>query len=111
MKGFGGLPGGGGMQAIMKQAQKMQQDIKKAQEEAEKFTAEATSGGGMVKAVAGGKNQLLSLTLNKEIVNPNELDLLQDTIVAAVNEAMEKVRANSKAAIAKVTGGIDLPGM
>ena len=108
-KGFSGVPGN--LQGLLKQAQKMQQDLKKAQESAEAMTAEATSGGGMVKAVASGKNQLLSLEIQKAVVTPDDVEMLQDLVMAAVNEALQKVQESTKAELSKITGGMNIPGL
>lgn len=108
-KGFGGMPGN--LQDIMKQAQKMQERLVKAQEEAEKVRAEASSGGGMVKAVVNGKSQLVELKIEKSVVDPNDVDMLEDLIKAAFNEAQSKVQEIIKEEMAKVTGGVSIPGM
>lgn len=105
----GGLPGN--MQALMKQAQQMQQKLLDAQEKADEFEDEGTSGGGMVKAVANGKNQLVSLTIEKDCVDPNDVEMLQDLIIAATNEALRKVSEKVKTELSKITGGMSLPGM
>ena len=100
-----------GLAGIMKQAQMMQQKMAKIQEEASLKTAEATAGGGVVTAVVNGKNQILSLTIKKEAVDPEDVDLLQDMIVAAVNEALAKIHAEMAAEMSKVTGGLSIPGL
>ena len=100
-----------GLAGIMKQAQMMQQKMAKIQEEAVQRTAEATAGGGVVHAVVNGKNQLVSLTVKKEAVDPEDVELLQDMIVAAVNEALTKVHAEVAAEMSKVTGGLSIPGL
>ena len=86
--GFPGMPGGGNMQQLMKQAQKMQQQMLQMQEELDARTYEASAGGGMVKAVVSGKRELLSLTVDPQAVDPDDVDLLEDMILAAVNEAL-----------------------
>lgn len=108
MKGFK-LPGN--MQEMMRQAQKLQGDLQKVQAEAQNFTAEASAGGGVVKAVVNGKQEVLSLTLAPEVVNKDDVEMLQDLICAAVNEALNSVRAQSAEAMKKVTGGLGLPGL
>lgn len=100
-----------GLAGIMKQAQMMQQKMAKLQEEAANRTAEATAGGGAVTAVVSGKNQLLSLNIKKEAVDPEDVDMLQDLIVAAVNEALKKVQAQFAEEMGKVTGGLNIPGL
>ena len=107
-KGFSGVPGG--MQGLMKQAQKMQADLARAQEEAAEITAEG-SAGGVVKVVANGKNQLLSVTLAKEALNPDDLDVLQDSIMIAVNAALSEVQETVRQKLSKITGGMNLPGL
>ena len=110
-KGFSGIPGGGNMQGLLKQAQKMQAELQKVQEQAGDLTAEGSAGGGVVKIVANGKNQILSVVIDKEVVNPNEIDMLQDLIKAASNEALEKAKNSLQAELSKVTGGVNLPGL
>lgn len=112
--GFRGMPGGmGGMNqaAMLKQAQKMQQDMLKMQEEMEAKEYEATSGGGMVTARVNGKHELVSLTVNPEAVDPDDVEMLQDMVVAAVNEAMRKAEAEASQSMAKLTGGLNLGGL
>jgi DNA-binding YbaB/EbfC family protein len=100
-----------GLAGIMKQAQMMQQRMAKIQEEATQKTAEATAGGGAVTAVVNGKNQVVSLTIKKEAVDPEDVEMLQDLIVAALNEALAKVHADMSAEMSKVTGGLSIPGL
>jgi nucleoid-associated protein EbfC len=108
-KGFSGLPGG--MQGLMKQAQDMQKKMQKIQEEAEQFTAEGSAGGGMVKVVANGKNEIVSIAIDPQVVNPAELVMLQDLIVAAANEGLRRVQGNLKDKLGAVTGGLNIPGI
>lgn len=108
-KGFPGMPGN--MQGLLKQAQKMQEDLLKAQEKSAQLTAEAQSGGGMVKVVVNGKNRLVSLSIEREVVNPDDVEMLQDLIVAAVNEGFSKVQEAQKEEINKITGGMPIPGL
>jgi DNA-binding YbaB/EbfC family protein len=100
-----------GLAQIMKQAQMMQQKMAKLQEEAAQQTAEATAGGGAVTAVVNGKNQLLSLNIKKEAVDPEDVEMLQDLIMAAVNEALVKVHAAMSEQMGKITGGLNIPGL
>ena len=100
-----------GLAQIMKQAQMMQQKMAKLQEDAAQKTAEATVGGGMVTAVVNGKNQLLSLTIKKEAVDPEDVEMLQDLVVAAVNEALTKVQGELSEQMGKITGGLNIPGL
>ncbi|MBX7139362.1 MAG: YbaB/EbfC family nucleoid-associated protein [Oligoflexia bacterium] len=107
-KGFSGIPGG--MQGLMKQAQKMQADLARAQEEAAEITAEG-SAGGVVKVVANGKNQLVSVTLAKEALNPEDADVLQEAFLAAANTALNEAQETVRQKLAKITGGMNLPGL
>ncbi|AJE04614.1 YbaB/EbfC family nucleoid-associated protein [Geobacter pickeringii] len=100
-----------GLAGIMKQAQMMQQKMAKLQEEAANRTAEATAGGGAVVAVVSGKNQLLSLTIKKEAVDPEDVEMLQDLVMAAVNEALKKVQSQFSDEMGKITGGLNIPGL
>jgi DNA-binding YbaB/EbfC family protein len=100
-----------GLAQIMKQAQMMQQKMAKLQEEASQKTAEATAGGGVVTAVVNGKNQILSLSIKKEAVDPEDVEMLQDLIMAAVNEALSKVHAEISEQMGKITGGLNIPGL
>lgn len=106
----GGMGGGMNMNMI-KQAQKMQQDMLKMQEEMESKEYDATAGGGMVKAVVNGKHEVLSLTINPEAVDPEDVEMLQDMVVAAVNEAMRKAEAEAAQNMSKLTGGLNLGGL
>lgn len=108
-RGFGGIPGN--MQAMLKQAQKMQQDLQKAQDLAKTMTAEGSAGGGVVKAVAGGDYQIKSLTINKEVIVPEDSEMLQDLVIAAVNEALKNAQDVVQGELSKVTGGINIPGL
>ena len=109
----GGFPGGGmgNMNAMMKQAQKMQMELARAQEEIQDMTFEAFAGGGMVKAVAKGDNTLVSLTIDPEAVDPEDVEMLQDMIAAAVNEALRGVADLSSQRINAATGGMNIPGL
>ena len=109
--GYRGGMGGGMNMNMIKQAQKMQQDMLKMQEEMESKEYDATAGGGMVKAVVNGKHELLSLTINPEAVDPEDLEMLQDMVVAAVNEAMRKGEAEAAQNMSKLTGGLNLGGL
>lgn len=107
------FPGGGnkGMADLMKQAQKMQEDMVKAQEELANKVVEATSGGGMVTVKMNGKNEVISLKIDKEVVDPEDVEMLEDLIVAALNEAQKKVSQTSEDEMGKVTGGLKIPGL
>ena len=106
------FPGGNkGMKDLMKQAQKMQQDLAKAQEELANKIVEGSSGGGMVTVKMNGKNQIISLKIDKEVVDPEDVEMLEDLIIAAINEAHEKISQTSQNELSKLTGGINIPGM
>ena len=107
----GGMPMGGMNQMqMMKQAQKMQQDLLKKQEMEEK-QYEATAGGGVITAVVSGKRELVRVTIDPEAVDPDDVEMLQDMVVAAVNEAMRKAEADSAQNMSKLTGGLNLGGL
>ena len=110
--GYRGNPMGGGINMNMiKQAQKMQQDMLKMQEDLETKEYDATVGGGMVKAVVNGKHTVLSVEINPEAVDPEDVEMLQDMVVAAVNEAMRKAESEASANMSKLTGGLNLGGL
>ena len=110
--GFRGMPGGGMNQAaMMKQAQKMQQEMIRMQQEQEAKTFTAKAGGGMVKAVVNGKHELVDLSINPEAVDPDDVDMLQDMVIAAVNEAMRAADADSASNMSRLTGGLNLGGL
>lgn len=96
---------------IMKQAQQMQSRMLKLQEEAAGMTAEATAGGGMVTAVANAKGEVVSLAIEPDVVNAEDVAMLQDLVIAAVNEALRKAHALMTAEMQKLTGGMGLPGI
>ena len=101
----------GNMGAMMKQAQKMQAELAKAQDEIKDIEYEATAGGGMVKVVATGDMAIKSIVIDPEAVDPEDVEMLQDMVVAAVNEAMRKAEADQSANMAKLTGGLNLGGL
>lgn len=110
--GFRGGPMGGMNQAaMMKQVQKMQQEMLKAQEEMESKTYSATAGGGMVTATVNGKHEVLSVEMKPEAVDPDDVEMLQDMVIAAVNEAMRKADADASANMSRLTGGMNLGGL
>ena len=104
----GGMMGGGGMNMNMiRQAQKMQQDMLKMQEELENRTYEAAAGGGAVKAVANGKREIVSLEIDPDAVDPEDVEMLQDMVLAAVNEALRKAETAASEGMSKITGGMN----
>ena len=96
---------------IMKQAKKMQEKIGRLQAELETKTIEAQSGGGMVRVIVNGKFEVVSLKIEKDVVNPEDIELLQDLITAAVNEGIRKSQEMASSEMAKITGGLGIPGM
>ena len=109
--GFRGMPGGMNQAAMIRQAQKMQQDLLRMQEEMENKTYSAAAGGGMVTATVNGKHEVLDLQIKPEAVDPDDVEMLQDMVIAAVNEAMRTADADSANNMSKLTGGLNLGGM
>lgn len=112
----GGFPrgmnmGGGNMNQMIKQAQKMQEQMMKMQEELEEKMFEATSGGGAVSAKVSGKKELVEINIKPEVVDPEDVEMLQDLIIASVNEAMRKADESSASEMSRLTGGINIPGL
>ncbi len=106
----GGFPGGmggmgGNMQQMLRQAQKMQQSIQKLQEELEAREFEASSGGGMVTVKANGKKELISIKISPEAVDPDDVEMLEDMVLAAVNQVLQQVEETSEKEMSKLTGG------
>ena len=106
--GFPGMPGGN-MQQMLKQAQKMQEKLAKVQEELEAREYEASAGGGMVTVKANGKKEILALTIQPEAVDPEDVEMLQDMVMAAINEVLRQVEETSSQEMGKLTGGLNLP--
>ena len=104
----GGMPGGGMNMNMIRQAQKMQQDLLKMQQEMESRTFTATAGGGAVTAVASGKREIVSITIDPDVIDPDDVEMLQDMIVAAVNEALRTAETTANESVAKLTGGLNL---
>jgi len=96
---------------LMKQAQKMQQEMGKIQEESKKKTVEASAGGGMVVVVANGALEIISIKIEKDVVNPEDIDMLQDLVTAAVNEALRRAQQMVSDDMGRLTGGMNIPGM
>jgi hypothetical protein len=101
----------GGIGNIMKQAQQMQRRMAELQEELGKKQIEASAGGGMVTAVVSGKQQLLCLKIDPAAVDPEDVEMLQDLVMAAVNEAIKQSQQMAQEEMAKVTGGLNIPGL
>jgi hypothetical protein len=96
---------------IMKQAKKMQERMANLQKELEMKTVEAQAGGGMVRVVVNGKYEIVSLKIEKEVVNPEDIEMLQDLVAAAVNEGVRKAQEMASSEMAKITGGLNIPGL
>lgn len=109
-KGFPGGMGGMNMNMI-KQAQKMQQNMMKMQEELEEKEYTASAGGGAVEATVNGKNKVISITISPDVVDPEDTEMLQDLILAAINEAMRVAEEASATEMKKLTGGLNIPGL
>ena len=107
--GFGG--GGNNMQALLKQAQQMQQQMEKAQEELEETEVSGTSGGGLVEVTMNGKKEMLSVKIQPEAVDPEDVEMLEDTVMAAVNEALRLAAETTEKEMGKLTGGFNIPGL
>ena len=107
----GGMPGGMNQAAMMKQAQKLQQQMLQMQQEQEAKSYTAKAGGGMVAATVNGKHELVNLDINPEAVDPDDVDMLQDMIIAAVNEAMRSADADAANNMSRLTGGLNLGGL
>ena len=99
------------MNKMMKQAQKMQLELARAQEEIREFTFTATAGGGMVEATAKGDGTLVALKIDPEAVDPDDVEMLEDMVIAAVNEALRGIAAESEERLGSVTGGMGIPGL
>lgn len=108
---FRGMPGGMNQAAMMKQAQKMQQELIRMQQEQESKTYTASSGGGMVSASVNGKHELVDLQIDPEAVDPDDVEMLQDMVMAAVNEAMRAADTDAANNMSRLTGGLNLGGM
>ncbi|EJP6473779.1 YbaB/EbfC family nucleoid-associated protein [Clostridium sp. FAM 1755] len=109
----GGFPnmGGANMNNLIKQAQKLQQDMEKMQGDMEKKEFSATVGGGAVTAVANGKKQIVNIKIKPEVVDEDDIEMLQDLIMSACNEALKKAEEDTSSEMKRLTGGMNLPGM
>ena len=108
---FAGFPGGGNMNSMIKQAQKMQEQMLKAQQEIEETEVEASSGGGMVTVKATGKKEILEINIKPEAVDPDDVEMLQDLVMVAVNDALSKADALTQEKMGALTGGLSIPGL
>lgn len=109
-KGMGGM-GGGNMNNMLRQAKKMQEEMEKAQQDLEQKELEASVGGGAVSVKVNGKKEVLSITLSPDAVDPDDVDMLQDLIVTAVNEALRKADEAAASSLGSITGGMSIPGL
>jgi DNA-binding YbaB/EbfC family protein len=100
-----------GMGQMMKQAQKLQSQMMKLQEELAEKTVESSSGGGMVTVVANGRQQIVSIQIENEVVDPEDVEMLQDLVLAAVNDALAKAQEMVSSEMGKLTGGLNIPGL
>ena len=108
----GGYPGmGGNMNNMMKQMQKMQKKMEEIQAKIDAEEIEATAGGGAIKVVVNGKKEVLSIDIDKDVVDPEDVEMLQDLIVAAVNEALKKAEEDTNNSMGKLTGRMNMPGL
>ena len=110
MNRFGGF-GGGNMQAMMRQAQKLQQDAMRAKEELENSTFEGTASGGLVKVEINGKFEMTKITIDKNVVDPDDVEMLEDLVLSAIREALSKAEDASTKQMSKITGGMNMPGL
>lgn len=109
--GFPNFGGGGNMNNIMKQAQKFQKQMEDMQSELENKEFSATVGGGAVTAVVTGKKQIVDIKIKPEVVDPDDVEMLQDLILTACNEALKRAEEETAAEMKKLTGGLNIPGM
>ena len=110
-KGFGGGMMPGNMNQILKQAQKMQDNMQKMQQELEAKEFEVSVGGGAVTVKVNGKKEVLDVTMKPEVVDPDDIEMLQDLVISAVNEALRKVDDAQSSKMSKMTGGMNIPGL
>ena len=105
---FGGL---GNIAGILKQAKSLQENMQRMQEELASKTVETTAGGGMIKVVANGSQQIVSIKIEKEVVDPEDVEMLEDLVLAAVNDALAKSQEMVSSEMSKLTGGMKIPGL
>lgn len=111
MRGRNSFGGGQNMNSMMKQMQKMQKQIEEAQREIEETNVTATAGGGAIEVTASGKKEIVSISIDKDLVDPDDVEMLQDMIVAGVNEAIRAAEKLSEEKMGKITGGLNIPGL
>ena len=110
-KGYGGGMMPGNMNQILKQAQKMQDNMQKMQQELEAKEFEVSVGGGAVTVKVNGKKELLDINMKQEVVDPDDIEMLQDLVISAVNEALRKVDEAQSSQMSKMAGGMNIPGL
>jgi hypothetical protein len=103
--------GKGGLGDMMRQVQQMQEKMAEMQKQLEELTVEGSAGGGVVKVVANGKNEIIKITIDPEVVNKDDVEMLQDLVLAAVNQAREKSQAIQAEQMSSITGGLNIPGL
>jgi len=109
--GFNGFPGGGGRNNMMKQVEKLQKQMEEMQQNLEKEEISATAGGGAVTATVNGNKELVSVKIDREVVDPDDVEMLEDLIVAAINEATRNAEQKMNSQMGKLTGGLNIPGL
>ena len=107
----GKFPGMGNMGGMMKQMQKVQKEMEKMQKQLEETEVEASAGGGAITAKANGKKELISITIDESVVDPEDIEMLQDLVLAAVNEVLRNADELAAEQMGKVTGGMNIPGL
>ena len=110
-KGFNPMGGGMNMNQLMKQAQKMQKQMAEMQEDMAQKTLEVSSGGGAVKVTVNGEKKILDLVISPDVVDPDDVEMLQDLIISAVNEAIRQMEESVNSQMSKLTGGLNMPGL
>lgn len=107
----GGFPGGGNMNSMMKKVQKMQQEMARTQQEIEEKEFSSTAGGGVIEAVVNGKKEVVKIKIDEDVVDPEDTEMLEDLVVAAINDALKKSDEYSQKEMGKLTGNINIPGL
>lgn len=110
-RGGAGMNTGKNMNSVLKQAQKMQEEMEKVQSELEEKTVESTAGGGMVEVKVSGKKEIISIKIKPDVVDPDDVETLEDLVMVAVNDAIKKVDEMMNEGMSAVTGGINIPGL
>lgn len=107
----GVFPGGGNMNSMMKKVQKMQQEMARTQQEIEEKEFSSTAGGGVIEAVVNGKKEVVKIKIDEDVVDPEDTEMLEDLVVAAINDALKKADEYSQKEMGKLTGNINIPGL